>query len=80
VRALAPCSCQGQALGPRLRGDNEQGGVPHANFRNEVIADPLAACPGVRSLIKLASKLYGRSILPTKRKSWHTYSLEGGIG
>jgi hypothetical protein len=35
MRALAPCSCQGQALGPRLRGDDEQGGVPHANFRNE---------------------------------------------
>ena len=27
----------GQALGPRLRGDDEQGGVPHANFRNEVL-------------------------------------------
>jgi hypothetical protein len=91
VRALAPCSCQGQALGPRLRGcqeirtvnpkspipsfprkreprdfshlpwaafagatigeccrfdysllrgDDEQGGVPHANFRDEVIVRP----------------------------------------
>jgi hypothetical protein len=46
VRALAPCSCQslplakagGQALGPRLRGDDEPGGVTHANFRNEVLA------------------------------------------
>ena len=28
----------GQALGSRLRGDDEQGGVPHANFRNEVLA------------------------------------------
>jgi hypothetical protein len=53
VRALTPCSCQRQALGPRfrggddwrccqfdynrLRGDDEQGGVPHANFRNEVL-------------------------------------------
>jgi hypothetical protein len=45
VRALAPCSCQslplakagGQALGPRLRGDDEQGGVTHANFCNEVL-------------------------------------------
>jgi hypothetical protein len=26
------------ALGPRLRGDDEHGGVPHANFRNEVLA------------------------------------------
>jgi len=34
----------------------------------------------VRSLVKPGSKLYGRSILPTKRNSWHTYPLEGGIG
>jgi hypothetical protein len=34
----------------------------------------------VRSLVKPASKLYGRSILPTKRNAWHTYPLEGGIG
>ena len=27
-----------QALGPRLRRGDEQGGVPHANFRNEVLA------------------------------------------
>ena len=100
MRALAPYSCQGQALGPRLRGcqeirtvnskspissfprkrepsdfshlspvqargrlwapafagatigeccrfdysllrgDDEQGGVPHANFRNEVLVRP----------------------------------------
>ena len=25
-------------MGPRLRGDDEQGEVPHANFRNEVLA------------------------------------------
>ena len=24
-------------LGPRLRGDDEQGGAPYANFRNEVL-------------------------------------------
>src|SRR5205807_7620178 len=38
VRTLAPCSYQRQALGPRLRGDDEPGGVTHANFRNEVLA------------------------------------------
>ena len=51
MRALAPCSCQslplartaGQALGPRLRGDDEQGGVPNANFCNEVLAHQLTA-------------------------------------
>ena len=51
MRALAPCSCQslplakagGQALGRRLRGDDEQGGVPHANFRNEVLGPKEAA-------------------------------------
>ena len=37
MRTLAPCSCQEQALGPRLRGDDEPGGVTHANFRNEVL-------------------------------------------
>jgi len=26
-------------LGPRLRGDDEQGGAPYANFRNEVLAE-----------------------------------------
>jgi len=37
VRTLAPCSCQEQALGPRLRGDDEPNGVTYANFRNEVL-------------------------------------------
>jgi hypothetical protein len=57
VRALAPCSCQslplakagGQALGPRLRGDDEQGGVPHANFRNEVLGSDMRAGCGPAS-------------------------------
>ena len=31
------------------------------------LADPSPACPGVRSVVKLASKLYGRSVSPTKR-------------
>jgi hypothetical protein len=36
---------------PRLRGDDEQDGVPHANFRNEVLVgvdEPLASAAGLR--------------------------------
>ena len=36
-KSARPLFMPGQALGPRLRGDDEQGGVPHANFRNEVL-------------------------------------------
>jgi hypothetical protein len=45
VRGLVPCSCQslplartgGQALGPRLRGDDGRAEVRYANFCNEVL-------------------------------------------
>ena len=35
-----PLFMPGQALGPRLRGDDEQGGVPHANFSQRGTRDP----------------------------------------
>jgi hypothetical protein len=53
ISAAAPCSSQGQALDPRFRGGDDTLVITLASFQ-------------VRLLVKLASKLYGRSILLTK--------------
>jgi hypothetical protein len=74
------------SLGPRLRGDDEQGGVPHVNFRNEVLAGnrfladdchiyhPKSAKSHRPRMRRLIGEALALRIEPTfERFMWHFY-------
>jgi len=63
VRALAPCSCQGQALGARLRGCQE---IRTVNHKSPIPSfprkrEPICGRPPSRKVLAAAMALVGCS-------------------
>ena len=85
MRALAPYSCQGQALGPRLRGDDAWSGVTYADFRNEVLSRVasvvipllLTAQPAAAGDFRSGLSAYNRGDYITAFRDWYPLAEHG---